>query len=69
LSERIAWIVKTPEGYLGQRRHNYSGTQPERKTSFKFARVFTAEGYARSACQEGDKVLSVTITITINSKD
>lgn len=61
--ERTSWVVKTPEGFLGQKRHNYSGSQPERKTSFKFARMFTREGDARKSCVPGDVVLPVTITL------
>jgi hypothetical protein len=63
MTVRQSWVVKTPEGFLGQRRHNYSGTQPERKASFKSARVFTGKGYAQRACGPNDVVLPVTITL------
>jgi hypothetical protein len=61
--ERTSWVVKTPEGFLGKKRHNYRGSQPERKASFKFARVFTREADARHSCEPGDEVLPVTIAL------
>jgi hypothetical protein len=63
--ERTSWVVKTPEGFLGKKRHNFRGSQPERKTTFKFARVFTREADAHKSCEPGDAVLPVTITVNI----
>jgi hypothetical protein len=63
-NKRTAWVVKTPEGFLGQRRYSYrEGTSAAKQTSFKFARVFTREADALKSCEPGDVVLPVTITV------
>lgn len=65
-NKRTAWVVKTPEGFLGKRHYSYrEGTTSSKQTSLKFARVFTREADARKSCERGDTVLPVTITVKI----
>jgi hypothetical protein len=64
MPSRIAWVVKTPNGWLGQRRYDYgAGTSAaSAKADFRFARVFSREADARRSLEPGDEVVPVTIT-------
>ena len=56
----LRWVVKTRDGYLGNR----SGFSPGHgRARFQYARLFTREADAQRACGPGEVHLPVTVKL------